>query len=296
MTPGFIGVNAVLYIAVLCDSAIVHYFSSGSTRTMLENVDLTLIFLVYVILSVVLGVLGYRLQRKAVKVLQNYPTRFRRRLTAKLAAATIISVFCFFSRAVMFLYHPLTGQLYFPTLDDVLYPYFFYHVPELVPLVTMMVMLAPRAVARRSRKSSSSGAVSSSHGASKARAPPTTAIGSLHLAEHTPATADDSPDTDADDDDDETEESLFGDASDTEHESAASMSDTQSYVAAGTVEPIARQPTVTGEEIILFDSDHIGFEDIEAGFVASAKHVATSSASASTSLPSEHSSLLGHAR
>eukprot|EP00937_MAST-01D_sp_MAST-1D-sp2_P000471 g471.t1 len=62
--------------------------------------------------------------------------------TVWLAVASLMSAFLFAMRFVLFLYQPVTGH--YVNSGGVLYPYFFYEVPEIVPGV--LILLAARAV------------------------------------------------------------------------------------------------------------------------------------------------------
>jgi len=64
----------------------------------------------------------------------------------QVTSATCLCCFFFLERAVFWLYQPLTGHTLGannPTLDDCVYPWLYYQLPEIIPGVAMILFLAP---------------------------------------------------------------------------------------------------------------------------------------------------------
>lgn len=128
--------NVVVYIVMLVTGVVLY----DNERAYFINI----MFICFISLVSVALVFTYSLSLR-IK-LTAVQSKELEAVVKKLIHVSAILCSCFFIRAVLFSYSPITGKDRFAQewLNLVLYPFFFYQVPEFVPAVVIVLSIAPR--------------------------------------------------------------------------------------------------------------------------------------------------------
>jgi len=136
--------NVVVYI-VMVITGIIFYNNN-------DAYFINILFICFISLVSVAFVFTYSL---ALRIkLTTVQCRELEAVVKKLTRVSGILSICFFLRSICFAYSPITGNSKTPVdwINSIIYPWFFYQIPELIPAVVIIISIAPRVSVFRKRE------------------------------------------------------------------------------------------------------------------------------------------------
>lgn len=146
-------IGTVVFAFLIFATSVWAELLSGEKRKRVYDGNLMVIVIMHVVLAFVFFYLAVRLRSRLMALYKKSQSRLALATSRKVMAATAVCVLCFVERAFFWCYEPITGKE-FP--GDV-YPWMYYEVPELLPGIAMIFLIAPSTKAK-TRPSSSQNA------------------------------------------------------------------------------------------------------------------------------------------
>lgn len=103
--------------------------------------------LMHLVLAIAFLVLGHRLRRRLMMLYERTQSAMASNTAKKIMLAAAVCSICFFVRSVFWMWAPVTGDVLGgadSTVNSIVYPWFYYEVPEILPGIAMMHLIAPR--------------------------------------------------------------------------------------------------------------------------------------------------------
>lgn len=112
------------------------------------DANIGVIVVMFLVLALLFVYLCFKLRRRLLSVFKAVNSVLAVSAARKILIATVVCVVCFLVRSIFWLYEPITDST-LGSADKYLYPWLYYNVPELVPGVAMMLLIAPSTTASR---------------------------------------------------------------------------------------------------------------------------------------------------
>eukprot|EP00753_Platysulcus_tardus_P015030 PLAT4727.1.p1 GENE.PLAT4727.1~~PLAT4727.1.p1 ORF type:complete len:342 (+),score=134.52 PLAT4727.1:31-1026(+) len=152
-TSMFFATNVAMYLATV----LLLVVRLGVNDWKGYNAEIECVAFLFLVLSAFFLYFGSKLVRSLPKTASGTRSVQARRVLFSAVACTI----AFLLRFIVLLYHPLTGKDFPEPFGYILYPYFFYEVPELVPAAALLLMMRGHSAGGALRDSSSLGGLMS---------------------------------------------------------------------------------------------------------------------------------------
>ena len=112
------------------------------------DANIGVIVVMFMVLALLFVYLCLKLRRRLLSVFKAVNSVLAVSAARKILIATVVCVVCFLERSIFWLYEPVTDDT-LGVADKYLYPWVYYNVPELVPGIAMMLLIAPSTTASR---------------------------------------------------------------------------------------------------------------------------------------------------